>query len=691
MVSNISQINSTNYDSEELNNSYHSDIYKYRMNDKNFNKSTRLRDEYFNKVENFNTNYDFNDFKTKQLDNIRQNMDISSLEYSQVLNVDKLISRLEESPKIDLSDYKISLTNSEFEKDGSIKLQLHSGSEQYVINSSNTDDLINIKEGNLKNYNYDEEKAISNKLNENQFNKDIDKDINNYKNNILNILENNVDVDFKKMEGNYEVYSNAYEKIHLENNNIDESLAEYLNNRNIIDPSTYYSDIQKEIYNNLNSQENKIMDIVEKEYGKLDPSNFDPNNRYDEFSKIENQVYNAKDLHSYAVNNFSNINNLEFNVDENNDLNLSFSNNGKEVLLNKSNNDEIIESENSKIQNLKSVELEKNVIGLLPKEQQENNYKETISRLEKNKSTLKDDLKSYMSNTKIDNAINSVKQHFENVKVKAEDIHKTFKDLGQWNTDNKLVKNIDNVIEKVKELSQKNENKIDLNDDNSLNKIEQKIKKSNEFIDNVSTQNNKENQLRDNKINFLQQTLEIKNPELLKESNSIEDSIKDLSKSEKITLYNNAKDISSLNNNKFVSEGNQLNTIIKAEKLSKAIENDIGTNEINQFRKDYLTSSTKKPAELELGNNEQLKMYSNQANDMIKNASRDDLKNYQTNANNEINSINNNQKANSLKNNELIKKFNMNNQLTNNEQQSNNMEKEHDQLEKRKKNNVQLR
>merc|ERR1711977_401058 len=116
------------------------------MNDKNFNKSTRLRDEYFNKVENFNTNYDFNDFKNNELENIRQNMDISSLEYSQVLNVDKLISRLEESPKIDLSDYKISLTNSEFEKDGSIKLQLHSGSEQYVINSSNTDDLINIKE-----------------------------------------------------------------------------------------------------------------------------------------------------------------------------------------------------------------------------------------------------------------------------------------------------------------------------------------------------------------------------------------------------------------------------------------------------------------------------------------------------------------------------------------------------------------
>lgn len=38
MVTNISQIDSTNYDSEELNNSYHSDIYKYRKNDDNFNK-----------------------------------------------------------------------------------------------------------------------------------------------------------------------------------------------------------------------------------------------------------------------------------------------------------------------------------------------------------------------------------------------------------------------------------------------------------------------------------------------------------------------------------------------------------------------------------------------------------------------------------------------------------------------------
>lgn len=55
------------------------------------------------------------------------------------------MNRLEESPNIDLSDYNISLANSEFSNDGSVKLQLHNGNEQYVIDSSKTDDLINIK------------------------------------------------------------------------------------------------------------------------------------------------------------------------------------------------------------------------------------------------------------------------------------------------------------------------------------------------------------------------------------------------------------------------------------------------------------------------------------------------------------------------------------------------------------------
>lgn len=508
-------------------------------------------------------------------------------------------------------------------------------------------------------YNEEEFKEINSQY-EKQFGENIDNGINNYKNNILNILENNVDIDFKKMEENYEVYSNAYEKIHLESNNIDESLDEYLNNRNIIDPTTYYSDTQKEVYNNLNSQENQMMDIVGKEYGKLDPSNFDPNNRYDEFNKIENQVSNAKDLHSYAVNNFSNINNLEFNVDKNNDLNLSFSNNGKEVLLNKSNNDEIVESENSKIQNLKSVELEKNVIGLLPKEQQENNYKETLSRLEKNKSTLKDDLKSYMSNAKIDNAINSVKQHFENVKVKAEDIHKTFKDLGQWNTDNKFVKNIDTVVNKVKNISLKSENKIDLNDPKLLEKLQNKFKESNKFIESVEEENNKHSKLKETKANYLRETLSIASPHLLENSKQTNENISQLSSDQKIDLYNYAKDIESLTKDKNFSSYEDMKNNLDTIKITSNIENDLGKNFVDDKRQEYLTSNIKKPATTEkiYENLNQLNDYIEKSNNTIGNVTKSDLKNYQQNANNELNNIQQNKRANELKNNDLLQKFN---------------------------------
>lgn len=508
-------------------------------------------------------------------------------------------------------------------------------------------------------YNEEEFKEINSQY-EKQFGENIDNGINNYKNNILNILENNVDIDFKKMEENYEVYSNAYEKIHLESNNIDESLDEYLNNRNIIDPTTYYSDTQKEVYNNLNSQENQMMDIVGKEYGKLDPSNFDPNSRYDEFNKIENQVSNAKDLHSYAVNNFSNINNLEFNVDKNNDLNLSFSNNGKEVLLNKSNNDEIVESENSKIQNLKSVELEKNVIGLLPKEQQENNYKETLSRLEKNKSTLKDDLKSYMSNAKIDNAINSVKQHFENVKVKAEDIHKTFKDLGQWNTDNKFVKNIDTVVNKVKNISLKSENKIDLNDPKLLEKLQNKFKESNKFIESVEEENNKYSKLKETKANYLRETLSIASPHLLENSKQTNENISQLSSDQKIDLYNYAKDIESLTKDKNFSSYEDMKNNLDTIKITSNIENDLGKNFVDDKRQEYLTSNIKKPATTEkiYENLNQLNDYIEKSNTTIGNVTKSDLKNYQQNANNELNNIQQNKRANELKNNDLLQKFN---------------------------------
>lgn len=335
-------------------------------------------------------------------------------------------------------------------------------------------------------------------------------------------------------------------------------------------------------------------------------------------------------------------------------------------------NEKNIETDKSNdLDKLKSVELEKNVIGLLPKDQQEKNFKETLSRLEKNQNSLKDSLKNYLNNTKIDNAINSVKQHFENIKVRAEDIHKTFKDLGSWNTDNKFVKDINSVIEKVKDLSQKQNNKLDINDPDLLKKLEAKFKESNDYINKIENRNYQETQLKNNRIDYLSKELEILNPDKLTESNQITNHLPQLSTEDKIKLYNHSKDIESITKNLNFDEPDKIKTMIETHKITNSLESDLGKNYLNDHRKSYLTSSEKKPSVNDSLSNTTLKDYMNNSNDIIKNATRNDLKNYQARGNTEIKNINETQKANTLKNNDLLQKYN---QQNSNQQQNNNIQ-----------------
>lgn len=335
-------------------------------------------------------------------------------------------------------------------------------------------------------------------------------------------------------------------------------------------------------------------------------------------------------------------------------------------------NEKNIETDKSNdLDKLKSVELEKNVIGLLPKDQQEKNFKETLSRLEKNQNSLKDSLKNSLNNTKIDNAINSVKQHFENIKVRAEDIHKTFKDLGSWNTDNKFVKDINSVIEKVKDLSQKQNNKLDINDPDLLKKLEAKFKESNDYINKMENRNYQETQLKNNRIDYLSKELEILNPDKLNESNQITNHLSQLSTEDKIKLYNHSKDIESITKNLNFDEPDKIKTMIETHKITNSLESDLGKNYLNEHRKSYLTSSEKKPSVNDSLSNTTLKDYMNNSNDIIKNATRNDLKNYQARGNTEIKNINETQKANTLKNNDLLQKYN---QQNSNQQQNNNIQ-----------------
>ena len=146
-----------------------------------------------------------------------------------------------------------------------------------------------------------------------------------------------------------------------------------------------------------------------------------------------------------------------------------------------------------------------------------------------------------------------------------------------------------------------------------------------------------------------------------------------------------------MSDNKLLTNDNDIKTVLGAEKLSKALENDLGKNEVNSIRKDYLTSSVKKPSQVTLENNENLKDFNRNANQYIQNASKDDLKNYMSNANKEIKSINDNSKANQLKNNELIKKFNNREQQPNISQQNESSEHNEEQSQSKKRSNAQIR
>lgn len=448
---------------------------------------------------------------------------------------------------------------------------------------------------------------------------------------------------------------------------------------------------KKNLENEYSEYKNKAIDLVEnstedlhtieKELEKYElvSENYHEylKDKYTDFNQYlkDNNISNPNEKYSDdLIKNAKVYSNIRLKMEEIDDE--YFSEHGKHV-SNYIDYSEEIKSTPQNLQKLKSVELEKNVIGLLPKDQQENNYRETLSRLDKNKSTLKEDLKSYMNNTKIDNAINSVKKHFENVKVKAEDIQQTFKDLGQWNTDNKFVKNIDTVIDKVKNLSQKNDNKIDINDPKLLEKLQTKFKESNDYINSVDENNRKEDLLKKEKSNYLENTLNIAKPQLLEQSHKISEDVAGLTETQKLGLYNFAKDVESLTKDKNYSSYEDMKNNLDTIKITSQIENDLGKEIVDNRRLEYLVSDVKKPVILNTisDNQDHLNQFINKSNESIGNITRSDLKNYQQNANGELDKIQQTNRANDLRNNDLLKKYNSQKQIdTQQEKPSNSQE-----------------
>lgn len=313
------------------------------------------------------------------------------------------------------------------------------------------------------------------------------------------------------------------------------------------------------------------------------------------------------------------------------------------------------------LQKLKSVEVEKNVIGLLPKEQQENKFKETLSRLEKNKSSLKDNLKNYMSNEKIDNAINSVKQHFENIKVKAEDVQQTFKDLGQWNTENKFVKDIDNVINSVKDLGKKHENELLQSDSNSImSKLNNEYLELKEFVNKAEQDNNTFKEEQNIRSEFVSKMLNAKQIEIDFDPKEV---TKDLSENQKLEVYNQLKDL----NHHYQNNANTTSLVKEQENkvIIKNLEED--NPEFKNNRQEHVTlKQSLQPIKIET-TNEKLDNIIKDSNKDIKKMDGLDKKNFKESKNKEKTITNQNSQSSKIKSNDMFKKMEKLNQQTINE------------------------
>ncbi|MGW8041220.1 hypothetical protein ACWEX2_13440 [Staphylococcus xylosus] len=676
MPKNIPETTRFEYSNEENTRSYSEKIADLRRNDKNINDNVKLRDQYFKIIEDTGysknrnedyldiqvpisalenrkleedmspedrailqqerrddptiddiyedeelANYQYHENIKDDFEDILSSIDKDSEEYQDIEKVENLITKLTNSDSIELyefDDFDITLDNPNL--DENVYLQFKGENSNYVIDYQN---FVEKNDERLKTDDYKEMKNIennnesTNSIGSITKNNKLEIEYDEYKNKAINLVENSTE-DLHTIEKELEKYEFASENYHEYLKDKYTDFNQYLKDNNISNPNEkYLDDLIKnaKVYSNIRFKMEEIDDEYFSEHGKHVPNYIDYN----------------EEIKSTAQN----------------------------------------------LQKLKSVELEKNVIGLLPKDQQENNYRETLSRLDKNKSTLKEDLKSYISNTKIDNAINSVKKHFENVKVKAEDIQQTFKDLGQWNTDNKFVKNIDTVIDKVKNLSQKNDNKIDINDPKLLEKLQTKFKESNDYINSVDENNRKEDLLKKEKSNYLENTLNIAKPQLLEQSHKISEDVADLTETQKLGLYNFAKDVESLTKDKNYSSYEDMKNNLDTIKITSQIENDLGKEIVDNRRLEYLVSDVKKPAILNTisDNQDHLNQFINKSNESIGNITRSDLKNYQQNANGELDKIQQTNRANDLRNNDLLKKYNSQKQIdTQQEKPSNSQE-----------------
>lgn len=447
--------------------------------------------------------------------------------------------------------------------------------------------------------------------------------------------ENNIEEDnFNKLSENAKNELNTLDKLNI--NQFESSLL---------------LDDYPEVENVLKNIDEDIQKLGQIEQGDLRNITISINNIETSYDVINKNSLNKETIISRdLINDEQNIEKPAWGFEEENQKNN----------LNQNNKD-IENITSTDLQKLKSVEVEKNVIGLLPKEQQENTFKETLSRLDNNKTSLKDNLKNYMSNEKIDNAINSVKHHFENIKVKAEDVQQTFKDLGQWNTENKFVKDIDNVINSVKDLGKKHENELLQSDSNSImSKLNNEYLELKEFVNKAEQDNNTFKEEQNIRSEFVSKMLNAKQIEIDFDPKEV---TKDLSENQKLEVYNQLKDL----NHHYQNNANT--TSLVKEQENKVIIKNLEENnpEFKNKRQEHVTlKQSLQPIKIET-TNEKLDSIIKDSNKDIKKMDGLDKKNFKESKNKEKTITNQNFQASKIKSNDMFKKMEKLNQQTINE------------------------
>ena len=456
--------------------------------------------------------------------------------------------------------------------------------------------------------------------------------------------ENNIEEDnFNKLSENAKNELNTLDKLNI--NQFESSL--------LLDD---YPEVEN-VLKNIDEDIQKLGQIEQGDLRNVKVSINDFKTSYDvsNINSLNKETIISRDL----VNDKQNIKKPTWeyeNESQTNNLNQNYKD--FENITSKDTTQEIKEDTSTDLQKLKSVEVERNVIGLLPKDQQENTFKEALSRLDNNKTSLKDNLKNYMSNEKIDNAINSVKQHFENIKVKAEDVQQTFKDLGQWNTENKFVKDIDNVINSVKDLGKKHENELLQSDSNSImSKLNNEYLELKEFVNKAEQDNNTFKEEQNIRSEFVSKMLNAKQIEIDFDPKEV---TKDLSENQKLEVYNQLKDL----NHHYQNNANTTSLVKEQENkvIIKNLEED--NPEFKNKRQEHVTlKQSLQPIKIET-TNEKLDNIIKDSNKDIKKMDGLDKKNFKESKNKEKTITNQNSQSSKIKSNDMFKKMEKLNQQT---------------------------